>query len=137
MLYSITLHSGRQIIAKDMLVMTTYSGLREGFPNEEANKRIIDTAESDAKRAFGNFPCYMIQPKYKDIQYKRRTYHILPKLICCAFFEACQVNGESDAMAAGLIVIWFQQNFQTQLPEAIGAEILSLNWTGFAKKFDY
>jgi hypothetical protein len=122
------LASGRRIWCFRYLVSYTYNGFFERTPSEDCNRHMLQGAEREAKRVFGDWPVHVLQPAREagvvDFPGKRFT----------AFFTSLPMN--QDMHVSSLVLIWFQHDQFPPMNEATLAAVRSVDWARLAVDYE-
>lgn len=141
--YEIRLESGVDIRLDVLFQYRTYSGLLEGLPTRELNKRLVGRALKYAgeKLWFGGTP-YLIRPVETAMGLPKEDWFMpeeeheparIPPVVCLASFDAMARARDPDADFSSLKVVWFQNEFALPIDPGVLQEIRALDWRAHAE----
>lgn len=143
MSHEFKLRSGRTVRLRDLRQRGTYEGLLEGLPTSERNKRLMASLLRDEAHALYAVPAYLIAPLEQAIRlpegesYPFGTPAALPAITCVGRFDSLSPTATGSGDASGLVVIWFQEEFQYPPPSDIVASLQLIDWDAHAGNYEY
>jgi hypothetical protein len=136
------LESGREVVLRELQQRSTYEGLLNGLPTREKNQRLLARLKENAHPRYGVAP-YIIAPTEQEIvlpegeTYPFGTPASLPRVQCIARFESVTPTAAGAGDASGLVVIWFQEQFQYPPAAEVAAQMKAIRWEVHAGNFEY
>lgn len=116
----------------------TYSGMLEGIPSEEMNKRIIDGVIEVAKELTHWDQVYLIDPKIvireNHESHSLEEFVKLPRIACVAKLLGPEID--KQCMFSSLTLVWFQDEYAMPVDKDIAKQVEELDWFGLAIDFD-
>lgn len=150
----ITLDSGIEISLQSLKQHLGYSSLLEGIPWGEKVEWVIKQEirwfKESCKQDDGSEPAFaVIEPQLMDLPfsqekleslhrfYKRKPVSIGP-VACRGYFKHDNmVRVEDGCGYSGLTIIWFQEGFQSPMPEYVVEQIKKIDWESAAENFEW
>lgn len=130
---SVQLVSGREVRVEGIHITETYSGLLEGYPDEELNTETLANARTLMNGCWGARRTHMIAPTYS--QDSGHTF--LPPWLCIAWLSSPDPIDPSF-MGSEMVVIWFAHDACSMpIKQMIHEAAKDLDWESLAEDFDY
>jgi hypothetical protein len=127
-LINLLLATGRPVWCYRYMVSYTYAGFMIHTPSESCNKHMLEIAQREAIRFFGDWPVYLIQPARQQdaIDY--------PRIQITGLFDSLPIQDEMHL--SSLIVVWFQDQLFPVPTEGSLAAIQAVDWDGLALDYE-
>lgn len=146
---TVTLHSGRRIVLRELRQRMTYEGLLEGFPTRRLNEAHIERLVEEYRRSPGFGAPHVIRPIETPVDishlpgpvrmlYARKQGMIpasIPAITCIGRFESFEPVRTEHGDASRLVVIWFQAAWALPIAPDVLAKLAAIDWDAHAKDF--
>lgn len=134
---TIDLSCGHTANATGIVARPTYAGLLEGLPDAGINRRILEEAATWGSRYFHHAEYVVVEPEITVRRHRDRDVPMLPPVAIGALFISHQPAKDPEAHGSSLVVIWFQENVEPLLSDAVRPRIEGLDWIAAARDFLY
>lgn len=114
----------------------TYSGMLEGYPNSELNRRLVEGIQERLEKR-SQWKPFLIEPEEREVPNrstvaKKRPWVELPKVQCTAWFRSNSLGEFGSRLA----IIWFQDDFAFPIDPKVENKIRSMVWSRHAEPLD-
>jgi hypothetical protein len=140
-LLNLRLASGRHCSVVAIHLSETYAGLLVGWPSEETNAGVIETAKAFAAEIFGEWPTFVVPPRVEvrlmpdsrlmPLPESARTAHVLPPITCIARLHSAERSG--DYLESDLVLVWLADELAGDLQAWVEAGVHDVPWERYAE----
>jgi hypothetical protein len=127
-LLDVELDGGRSIWCWQYLASYTYAHFEVRSSSESCNRAMLEGVRSEAKRVFGDWPIYVLEPTRPagTLDY--------PRVRFIGFFTSMPMDDQMHL--SSLIVVWFQPAQWPAMDDAALAAIKRLDWERLALDYE-
>jgi hypothetical protein len=136
-LFSFRLPDGRLVAARSFRVLPAHLGLMEGGLDADSSARKRDQFVAHVEAQLGS-PVVVVEPSITplpEISTPRRPRERLPWMACAAQLISDPIDPEMTF--SWLTLVWWQDAFETPLPQEIERTAAGLAWEASARDFDF
>lgn len=115
----------------------TYRGLLLGFPNEELNKDIMQSAQTAAYEMNPYRPIHLIQPNEKEYSEENPEYVAIPmhQLIVCLDSNECEYNFDGRHLC--VICYTNRDVYRESIEDIVSEFVKDLDWKALSKGYEW